>query len=128
MTSFWTPLGLMQYTRLIMGAKNASAIAQAIFAMFMAEELSEDDLQRMVNFQDDYLGFANEWSQLMQTLESFFKMCRKRKVKLNPAKVQVGVSKAKFYGYTISQQGLEPAEKNLDPIRKLVAPTNRSEV
>jgi len=84
MTSFWTPLGLMKYTRLIMGAKNASAIAQALFARYLAEDLSEEDLERIVQFQDDYLGFANEWSELLQTLEAFFKMCRKNGIKINP--------------------------------------------
>ena len=128
MTTFWTPLGLMKYTRLIMGAKNASAIAQAIFARYLAEDLSEDDLDRIINFQDDYCGFEDEWGRFLQVLEAFFKMCRKNKVHINPAKVHIGASHAMFYGYKISKQGLEPAEKNLDPIRKLTAPTNRSEV
>ena len=128
MTAFWTPLGLMKYTRLIMGAKNASAIAQAIFARYLAEDLTEEDLNRIVNFQDDYLGFSNEWAELLRTLEAFFQMCRKRKIRINPAKMHIGESQAKFYGYVISQKGLEPAESNLDPIRKLTSPTNRSEV
>ena len=55
-------------------------------------------------------------------------MCRKNGVRINPAKMMVGVDKAKFYGYVVSGKGLEPAEKNLDPIRKLTAPTNRTEV
>ena len=82
----------------------------------------------MVQFQDDYLGFADEWPRLMRTLEAFFQMARKHKVRLNPAKVQVGIRQAKFYGYVVSEKGLQPAEKNLDPIRKFTAPTNRSEV
>ena len=128
MTTFWTPLGLMRYKRLIMGAKNASAIAQALFAKFLSQELDVTHLERIVNFQDDFLGFANEWPQLMSTLESFLKMCRATGIKLNPAKVEVGMSRAKFYGYVVSSKGLEPAERNLDPIRKLTSPTNRSEV
>ena len=35
MTAFWTPLGLMKFTRLIQGAKNSSTIAQAIYSRFM---------------------------------------------------------------------------------------------
>ena len=45
----------MKYTRLIMGAKNASAIAQALFARFLANDLTEEELDHIVNFQDDYL-------------------------------------------------------------------------
>ena len=53
--------------------KNASAIAQALFAKFLAQELDVEHLERMVNFQDDFLGFANEWTHLMSTLEAFFR-------------------------------------------------------
>ena len=39
MTTFWTPLGLMKFTRMIMGAKNSSSIAQAIYSRFMSVHL-----------------------------------------------------------------------------------------
>jgi len=128
LTTFWTPLGLMKYTRLIMGSKNASAIAQALFTRYLAENLTDEELSQIVNFQDDFLGFANSWTVLLKTLEAFLKMCRKTGIKMNPAKMYVGVKSAKFYGYTVSSRGLEPAKGNLDPIKKLTAPTNRSEV
>ena len=82
----------------------------------------------MVNFQDDFLGFADEGDELLDHYEEFLRMCKKTGVKLNPTKVKVGVEHAKFYGYELSKRGMHPAEANLDPIRKLVAPTNRKEV
>ena len=56
------------------------------------------------------------------------RMCRSKGIKMNPAKMHIGADKAKFYGYMVSKRGLEPAVANLDPIKKLVAPKNRSEV
>ena len=49
-------------------------------------------------------------------------MCKKTGIKMNPAKMYVGASSAKFYGYKVSHRGLEPAKGNLDPIKKLTAP------
>ena len=59
---------------------------------------------------------------------NFLQMCKGTVIKLNPAKVEVGVTEAKFYGYKLTKQGMHPAEANLDPIRKLTQPSNRKEV
>ena len=128
MTTFWTPLGLMKFARLIMGAKNSSTIAQAIYTRFMTTYLPQATQRAMVNFQDDFVGFADNGDELVEHFARFLKMCLETGVKLNPAKVCVGVREVKFYGYKLSKKGLHPAEGNLDPIKKLTAPTNRSEV
>ena len=44
------------------------------------------------------------------------------------AKIKIGIRKCKFYGFILSKMGVEPAEKNLDPVKKMTAPKNRSEV
>lgn len=128
MTAFWTPLGLMKFTRLIMGAKNSSTIAQAIYTRFMTTYLPAETQAAMVNFQDDFVGFENDGDKLVDHFENFLEMCNNTGVKLNPAKFKVGVTEAKFYGYRLTSKGMHPAEVNLDPIRKLVAPTNRKEL
>ena len=112
-----------------MGAKNnSSAIAQAIYSRFMTSHLPAETQAAMVNFQDDFTGFANEGDDLIRHFKNFLQMCQTTGVKLNPAKVKVGVTEAKFYGYKLTSKGMHPAEANLDPIKKLVAPTNRKEV
>ena len=111
MTAFWTPLGLMQYTRLVMGSKNASAIAQQIFDEKL-QNLPESSRGHIVNFQDDFLGYANSMAELMRHLEAFLNMCRKAGIRMNPAKVYIGMKKAKFYGFNLSKEGLSPAEAN----------------
>ena len=128
MTAFWTPLGLMKFTRLIMGAKNSSTIAQAIYSRFMTEHLPESAQENIVNFQDDFLGFSDDADELINHFQDFLEMCSKTGIKLNPAKVKVGMHRVKFYGFDLSHVGMHPSEANLNPIRKLVAPTNRKEV
>ena len=57
-------------------------------------------------------------------------MCHKARITLNPVKIKVGISKAKFYGFILSEKGMEPCERNLDPVKKMTRPTgtDRSEV
>ncbi len=127
MTAFWTPLGLVQYVRLPMGSKNASAIAQQIFDEKL-QNLPESSRGHIVNFQDDFLGYANTVAEMLRHFEAFLGMCRSAGIRMNPAKVYIGMKKAKFYGFNLSEKGLSPAESNLDPIRKMRQPQDRSEV
>ena len=49
-------------------------------------------------------------------------------ITLNPSKVRVGYSKETWYGYTIEEGKISPSSRNLDPVRKMVYPRNRSEL
>ena len=111
-----------------MGTKNASARAQQEYSKAMSRYLSEDDRNHIANFQDDFVGYENTVEQLLKVFEGFLKMCLKAGITLNPAKIKVGLRKCKFYGFTLSKKGMEPAEKNLDPVKKMTPPRNRSEV
>ena len=75
MTAFWTPLGLMKFTLLIQGAKNSSTIAQAIYSRFMSTRLPERTQETMINFQDDFAGFADEGAELVDHFSNFLQMC-----------------------------------------------------
>ena len=97
-TSTWIPLGLMRWLRLIMGTKDASGRAQQEYTKAMAKYLSNEEKEHMANFQDDFLGFHDEISPLLRVFEGFLKMCRKAGITLNPAKIHIGIKKAKFYG------------------------------
>ena len=127
-TTTWTPQGLMRWKRLIMGTKDASGRAQQEYCKAMSRHLTEEERSHMANFQDDFLGFSNDIPSLLRLFEGFLKMCRKSGITLNPAKIQIGILTPKFYGFILSEKGMEPAERNLDPVRKMTTPTNRSEV
>ena len=127
-TTTWTPLGLMRWLRLIMGTKDASGRAQMEYSAAMTRYLSDEARAHLANFQDDFLGFHNTIPGLTRTYESFLRMCDKAGITLNPAKIRIGVRKCKFYGFNLSKKGMEPSEKNLDPVRKMTVPKNRSEV
>ena len=127
-TTTWTPLGLMRWLRLIMGTKDASGRAQQEYANSMSKHLKDEERNHLANFQDDFLGFEDDIPSLLRVFEAFLRMCRKSGIMLNPAKVRIGIRKCKFYGFILSKKGMEPSEKNLDPVKKMTIPKNSSEV
>ncbi|MCP4456460.1 MAG: hypothetical protein GY816_00290, partial [Cytophagales bacterium] len=128
MTTTWTPLGLMRWKRLIMGTKDASGRAQQEYSNSMSRFLPGEIHDHIVNFQDDFLGFHNDKSKLIEIFEEFLKMCFKAGITLNPAKISIGTNKAKFYGFHLNKEGISPSERNLDPVKKMTSPTNRKQL
>ena len=127
-TTTWTPLGLMRWLRLIMGTKDASGRAQQVYSKCMSKHLTDEERDFIANFQDDFLGFEDDIPSLLRIFEAFLRMCQKSGIMLNPAKIRIGIRKCKFYGFILSKKGMEPSEKNLDPVKKMTIPKNSSEV
>ena len=127
-TAFWTPQGLFQFTRLVMGTKNAATIAQNAYTDALNTKLDKGSYDHVANFADDFLGGANTMDALVHHFEEFLKMCRASHITLNPKKVRIGYEKEQFYGLSVDNGKIEPAERNLDPIKRITTPKSRSEL
>ena len=127
-TAFWTPQGLFQFTRLVMGTKNAATVAQNAYTHALHTKLEKDSFEHLANFADDFLGGADTIPDLLQHFEEFLKMCKAAGITLNPAKIRIGYEQEQFYGLSVNNGKIEPADRNLDPIKSMVAPKNRSEL
>ena len=135
MTAIWTPLGLMRFTRLIMGTSNASTVAQNHYTRAINRFITgtlpggEAIADRVFNFQDDFL-LAGSLQEIKIILKAFLHMCRQAGIQMNPAKTHLtnGKTGAQFYGFKVTKKGVHPAEKNLDPIKKMTAPKDVSGV
>ena len=55
-TALWTPKGLYKFTRLVMGTKNASTVAQNAYTKAMNTHLNLRSRDKIVNFADDFCG------------------------------------------------------------------------
>lgn len=88
MTAFWTPEGLFQFTRLVMGTKNAATVAQNAYTHALHHMLPGRSFPNIANFADDFLGGADSEESLIQTFEDFLIMCKKANITLNPLKVR----------------------------------------
>ena len=127
-TAFWTPRGLFQFTRMVMGTKNAATVAQNAYTKAMHTMLHQRSFPKIANFADDFLGGANTGESLIQVFEDFLNMCRKAKITLNPAKVRIGYEKEQFFGLSIENGRIEPAMRNIDPVVNMTYPKNRAEL
>jgi len=131
LTSFWTPKGLYRFTRLVMGTKNAATIAQNAYTDAIHTDLPNEFRPNIANFADDYLGGADAIEGpggLLEVFEAFLQMCRKAGITLNPRKVRIGYESDTFFGLTVDKGKISPADRNLDPVRRMVNPSTRSEL
>ena len=127
-TAFWTPRGLFRFTRLVMGTKNAATISQNAYTHAMYAKLPARSLENVANFADDFLGGEDTPEGLVRVFEDFLIMCRKAGITLNPAKLRIGYEQEQFFGLTVKNGKISPALRNIDPVKNMVYPTNRSEL
>jgi hypothetical protein len=120
--AIWTPLGLCQPTVLPFGQKNSGAEAQGPYRN------AAKSLQNLVNYMDDWLGFANDLDQLCDDFDKFLAVCVENRVTLNTSKTRVGYSNAQFFGFVVNKDGIRLADKHLDPLQTLVPPTDIPEL
>ena len=66
--------------------------------------------------------------ELLKHYEALLRTLRKAGITCNPAKVHVAVRECVFYGFKLCRKGMSPAEKNLDPVKKMTAPSDKTGV
>ena len=58
-------------------------------------------------------------SEDFQLFKAFLAMCSECKILLKPSKVKIGFTQVQFYGTNVGHKVISPAERNLDPIKKM---------
>ena len=111
-----------------MGTKNAATVAQNAYTHALNTKLHKDSRDNLSNYADDFLGGANTYEQLLFHFEQFLVMCQKARITLNPSKVRIGYTEETWYGYKINKGKISPSDRNLDPIKRMVDPKNKSEL
>ena len=131
-----TPIGIIQPTRLIEGEKNAGQVASTPIRTKILS-LPDNAGDRTACFVDDQAQGNNfvesddplvRYGNLLKGWRDYLQMCRENNFTLNPSKTKLGFPSATFYGFEASKKGFTLADKNLDPIRKMVPPANLSEL
>ena len=105
-----------------MGTKNAATIAQNAYTHALHSLLERDSADHIANFADDFLGGADNYESLVTHFEEFIKMCRRAGITLNPKKIRIGYEQEQFYGLKITRGKIEPADRNLDPVKRVTTP------
>ena len=120
--TFNTPFGRFRPTRLPFGVK----IAQDIFQRRLDEILK--DVPNAAGIADDILVFGADDIEHDQSFINMLETCRRNNVSLNSEKLQFKQEKVSFYGHTLTDQGLQPADDKLQAIKNMKVPDNAAEL
>ena len=102
--TFNTPFGRFRPKRLPFGVK----VSQDIFQRKLDEILR--DIPNVAGIADDILVFGSTDIEHDQAFINMLETCRKNNVGLNSEKLQFKQEKINFYGHTLTEKGIQPAE------------------
>ncbi|KAI5352561.1 hypothetical protein L3X38_005452 [Prunus dulcis] len=102
-TSFIMDRGLYCYKVMPFGLKNAGATYQRLVNHLFAPLIGNT----MEVYVDDMLVKSRTADQHIPNLYAMFTILKQYKMRLNPTKCAFGVASGKFFGFMISQRGIE---------------------
>ena len=119
LTTFWTPIGRYKYLRMPQGL----SISPEIYQAKQMEAL--ENLKGVEVIADDILIHGETYEEHNENLKEFFKRCRKKNLKLNRAKLRLGVSQVKYMGHILTREGFRADPEKIDIIRKTAPPADK---
>ena len=96
----WTPIGLIQPTRLPFGVINAGTVLQRKMSK-LRQQLSPEFREQFSNYADDFTGGVKDITRLVPFVRDFLNVCRKNKITLGPKKTEIGYPRTVLLGYDI---------------------------
>jgi hypothetical protein len=118
-----TPLGLIEPTRMVFRKMNEDTVACANTPATL-QTLQNLAYRRTAAYVDDHAQGSHTFAELLQGFTDFLALCDKEHWTLNATKAIVGFRSCVFCGFHVDKSGTRPADKNLDPIKRMIPPTN----
>jgi hypothetical protein len=84
--------------------------------------------RRTAAYVDDHAQGSRTFEKLLRGYRDFLALCQKENWTLNATKTKVGYPSCVFFGFEVDIDGTRLADKNLDPVRRMVPPTNLPEL
>jgi len=122
LTTFQTCYGRYRWLRLPFG----TSVSSEVFQRRLLESL--DGLAGVICIADDIVIHGVNKPDHDKNLKAFLDRCVSAGIKLNRAKLEVGVDDVVFMGHRITKEGLQIDQEKVDAIRKMDAPTNTTEL
>ena len=123
-TAIRTVVGLLQYTRLPQGMKNAPGTLQRILNVVLGDRKGHDVLAYM----DDTSAGTETEEQHLVALESLFDTFLRAGVRLKLSNCSFGVRSVEILGHRVNNEGLRPSEAHVEAIKRLVEPASGDEL
>jgi hypothetical protein len=122
-----TPLGLLEPTRMVFGEMNAGTVACSLIPAQL-RTLPNNAYLRTAAYVDDNAQGSHTFDDLLSGWTDFLTLCTEKHWQLNATKTTIGYHSCVFFGFEVDAHGVHLADKNLDPIRRMVPPTNLHEL
>lgn len=106
------------------GLKNAGATYQQLVNQMFANQIGKN----MEVYVDDMLVKSVTVDHHIQDLAETFKVLKRYKMRLNPAKCAFGISSGKFLGFMVSQHGIEANPEKIQALLNMTSPRTLKEV
>ena len=120
-TTFITPYGLYRYNVTPFGLNNAGATYQRLLTKIFRPLIGKT----MKVYINDMLVKSKERLDHMKHMQETFEMLRKYNMKLNPLKCAFRISSGKFFGFMVTQRGIEANLIRLSTIIESQVPPSR---
>jgi len=105
-----------------------SPIAPATPVRAAIVSLPDNALSRTSCYVDDSAQGSHTFGDLLKGWRDFLHLCRERTWSLNATKTKAGYDTCTFFGFEADANGTRLADKNLDPITRMVPPQDLSEL
>ncbi len=122
-----TPLGFLEPTRMVFGETNAGTVACAATPAII-RTLPDNAHLRTASYVDDHAQGSHTFADLIKGYTDFLSLCEIENWTLNATKTKVGFPSCPFFGFIADKTRTRLADKNLDPVRRMVPPCNLPEL
>ena len=123
-TAFQTPDGLMQYRRMPMGLKTASAV----FARYVDHMIGELKFINILAYIDDLLIFSKTAEEHLNTLTRIFKTLQSFNMTLGAKKCTLFAPSVSFLGHVVDEHGIHTDPNKIKAIRDMPLPDTRKKM
>ena len=124
-TSFISPLGQFEYTKMPFGLKNASAVFQRFVEKIFRPLL---EANKVTIYIDDLLIASETIEEHNEILSEVFTLLATNLLELNIAKCKFYYSEIDYLGYSLSNGGVKPNRTNVEAINQFPIPKNMREL
>lgn len=124
-TSFVTPLGQYEYTRMPFGLKSAPLMFQRYVTKIFKEQIDAGEISM---YLDDFLIATETVEHHLTILEKTFKLLVANCLELRLDKCRFLQTRLDYLGYTVTSEGIQPTTQGIGTIKTFPVPRNVRDV
>ncbi|XP_021990933.1 uncharacterized protein LOC110887663 [Helianthus annuus] len=123
-TAFRTDKGIICYTKMPFGLRNAGATYQRVMDRVFGEDIGKT----VEVYMDDLVIMSQEEETMLANIQCTFDSLRNVNLKLNPTKCSFGMEEGKFLGFIVTRDGFKVNPEKVQAIQLMPSPATVKEM